>query len=260
VIPATPRILADGHVHLHTAAAIPGLLEAALEVSRVNTAPLLLLLADPTGRDGFRELAASGRLRATGEARSLAFEAARDAAPRGFVVAGRQKVSREGLEVLALALDPADPLNSILDRTLPAEEILNRALAAGAAGVLPWGFGKWTGRRGKLAAELASRTALAAEPLFFLGDVPQRCWPWPTPRAFRAGPRVLAGTDPLPLPGAEATVARYGFTLEGRLDPDRPAASLLALLRQGRPVRAVGRRDGVFATLSQQLRLRLRRP
>ena len=59
------------------------------------------------------------------------------------IVAGRQIVTAENLEILALGFDAG------LDDGLPIDEVILAVQAAGALCVLPWGFGKWTGKRGQ---------------------------------------------------------------------------------------------------------------
>jgi len=203
--------------------------------------------------------ALSARIRRTAEPHSLIVDRVGEPGAKVYLVAGRQKVSVERIEVLALGLAPGDPLRSEPDGAISAERLVRRTLDAGAIAVLPWGFGKWIGPRGRTVAELAHGSGFCGHPRFFLGDIAHRCWPWPMPRAFRAGSRVLPGTDPLPLPGLEAGIARYGFCVEGGWDPERPVASLLDALSSEQRIESVGRRDSPWATLAQQLRYRIRR-
>jgi hypothetical protein len=263
-------LYADAHVHLYPAFDRLRLFGQAIARSERLGAPLALLLAECADEGGFRSLQGALdadrrgrlqalRLRATKESCSVAIGAEPGTPGSVLVVAGRQLVSREGLEVLALCLEPDDPLYALEDRELAAEALVRRALDAGAAAVLPWGVGKWLGERGRLVKALVAQRALAADPLFFVGDIAHRSWPWPTPAAFRGAVRVLAGTDPLPLPGLEARVASYGFRIEGDLDPGRPAASLLELLRMRAPLATTGRRATLPAMLREQLAVRLRR-
>lgn len=261
----------DAHVHLHPEFDPERFCAAALARADRLDGPLLLLLAECAGIDAFGALraraagsATSGHpvcaVRATAETRSLGLLRRGAAAARVFLVAGRQIVSREGIEVLALGTEPEGPLTRLGDREHPARELVRRILAEGAAAVLPWGVGKWLGSRGREVARLVADPVLRCEPRFLLGDIAARCWPWPQPAAFRAGPRVLAGSDPLPRAGAEDDLARYRFALRARFDSARPAASLLAALDDPRcPVAVEGRRERPWQTLTRQLGYRLRR-
>jgi SAM-dependent methyltransferase len=168
------------------------------------------------------------------------------------LVAGRQIVTAEGLEVLALAA--AGPFAD-------GQELAATVAAVGEAGglaVLPWGFGKWWGRRGKVLTRFLEQ----AQPgTVFLGDNGGRPQLGPIPRPFtRAAGRgifTLPGSDPLPLPAERDAVGRYGFVLEGAVDPARPAAGLLWLLRglRHQPA-AFGRRQRLAPFLVRQIALR----
>jgi len=276
-------IYADAHVHIRRCFDLDRLFTSALDHAEGLGGPLFLLLAESEGDDYFdrlRHLAAGDpdgagreagethpsilpalnvRVRLTAEPHSLIVDRDDGSAAEVYLVAGRQKVSKERIEVLALCLDPADPLRCEQDGVLSAEGLVRRVLDAGAAAVLPWGFGKWIGARGAKVADLVRHQDFCAHPRFFLGDIAHRCWPWPAPRAFGAGVRVLRGTDPLPLAGLEGSLARYGSCVDGEWDPGRPVGSLLAALDEGRRIGSVGQRDSLGATLNQQLRYRMRR-
>jgi hypothetical protein len=158
--------------------------------------------------------------------------------------------------VLTLGLAPDTPLCRRRDRAHTARELVETTLAAGALAALPWGAGKWLGPRGRIVRTLADDAALREHPLFFLGDSAQRPAPWLEPRVFRDGARVLPGTDPLPMPGCEATIASYAARIDGDFARARPLASLLAALRSGRALEIVGRRASLAAALGAQLRYR----
>jgi hypothetical protein len=258
----------DAHVHLHPEFHLPTFLGVARERSRELGAPLLLLLCETAGNGGFAALCEAARdagsplralgLRPTAERHSLALWDGESGGVAAYLVGGRQLVSSEGVEVLALAVAPDDPELAQPDRSLPAATLVRRCLARGAAVVLPWGFGKWIGARSRVVAAIVEDPALRAEPRLRLGDAAHRAWPWPAPRLFERRPGILAGTDLLAVPGAERRLARYGFRLAGELDPERPAASFLAALERGGEVATHGRRESLAAALAEQLRYRAR--
>ncbi len=266
---------ADGHVHLHPGFDLGRLARVLAGRSRELGGDLLLLLAETPGASFFRGLRraatspsegsttgrgagglAALRPQATDEPESLRLLP--DSSPAVFAVAGRQFVSRERLEVLGLGLDPDLPLRDRPDGEQEAEALVEAVLGAGGIAVLPWGVGKWTGARGRLVRQLAR--AFSGEARFLAGDIAHRPVGWPVPRAFReaAGP-VLAGTDPLPLPGLEAGIARYGTRFEAPFRREAPAASLRAALEAGAAARPFGRRDGPMRVFREQLRYRLDR-
>jgi hypothetical protein len=165
------------------------------------------------------------------------------------LVAGRQLTTREGLEVLALGCGA--PLADGDDLATTVE----RVRAQGAVAVLPWGFGKWWGRRGQAIMRYLETVDHAG---VFLGDNAGRPARLPPPPQFAQGAGrglfVLPGSDPLPLPAEAGSVARYGLVLEGAVDADRPSTGLLRLLAGLRQQPATfGRRDGIAACLVKQL-------
>ena len=78
-----------------------------------------------------------------------------------FLIAGRQIVTAENLEVLALAT-----ANDFRDGS-PMEELIEAVKESGGIPAIPWGPGKWMGRRGVFLRNLLER---AKDPGLFLGD------------------------------------------------------------------------------------------
>lgn len=263
-----PLIALDTHVHLYPGAD-PG---RALSAGRDNLAMAALaagrpadgaaLLLTETVRDDAFGALADGRLVAEGwQVRPAPEDRAALRARRHadgavlLLVAGRQIVTEEGIEVLALAT--AERFSD----GQPVRAVLAELRARGIPAVLPWGVGKWIGARGRTVAALLAE---AGRPGLMLGDNAGRPRGWTRPalfaRAAAAGIAVLPGSDPLPLRGAEAGIGRFGCVIEGALDPDRPAADLrnrLFALR-GQPA-AIGRRRGPLAVLAEQVALRRRK-
>ncbi|MGH0031810.1 MAG: hypothetical protein ACQGVC_18635 [Myxococcota bacterium] len=262
-------IYADAHVHFYRCFDLERLLHAAGERARALDGPLLLLLCESHGYDYFGALRAHARGEAASAPPNLtpalleAFAPSTTGEPASlrlgdvWLVAGHQLVSEERIEVLALAADPDAGLGAVADGSLPARELRRRRLDSGALAVLPWGVGKWLGERGRRVEALLGDAAWADHPRLFAGDIAQRCAPWPEPAAFARGPRVLAGSDVLPVPGAEARTAGYGFRVAGEIDAGRPAASLRRALEDGARVEPFGRREGLVSTVREQLRHRL---
>lgn len=193
-----------------------------------------LLLAESAGMHYFRRFrdtagqTADGvwTIQATGEAESLV--ARRDTGAKLLLVAGRQVITAEGLEVLALCCD-ASP-----DDGRPLRAAVAAARGLDAIVVLPWAFGKWWLRRGDLIDEFVK----AAEPTqIFLGDNGGRTRLGPRPRPFRVaesrGIRILPGSDPFPLRFDAGRTGSYGFVIDGTVERSRPAAGLKRLLRNG---------------------------
>jgi ubiquinone/menaquinone biosynthesis C-methylase UbiE len=261
--PAT--VLVDGHVHIHECFPLERFFEAAaanLSGARDGLAAKgevlgCLMLAEIAGVDRFSALA-DGRLsagawqiRPTGEPISLL--ARRAGTLPVLVIAGRQIVSAERIEILALGT------RARIADGKPLAPTIDAIRADGALAVLPWGFGKWWGERGRVVdAYLAS----APPGHIFLGDNGGRPIGLPAPpqfaRASRRGILVLPGSDPLPRPGEVERIGRHGFVLPLQLDPDRPARTLKAHLNGlERQPATFGRLQSPARFLSNQVSLRL---
>lgn len=222
----------DGHVHLHPGFELARALDSASRNMRFAThsreSTGVLLLTEMAGIDRFSTLPDhTGAWSITACAEAVSMRARREDGCQLFIVAGRQIVTTEGLEVLA------NGTVQTLPDGLPLTEVMAAVRDLGALAVLPWGVGKWTGRRGRIMKELAARPP--ASDGFFLADSGVRLAGTPRPGILAQGEangwRALAGSDPLPLRNQAAAAGRYGFVAECALDPDRPFHSLAAWLR-----------------------------
>jgi hypothetical protein len=254
VAPSSSVALVDSHVHFHACYDLPAFLDGALRNFRKAGAGTgHLLLTESAGAHWFRRwrdgLNAGGgwRFEPTREEESL--RVLNGSGDRMVLVAGRQIVARERLEVLALGRDLELPDG------LPLVETLERVRESGALPVLPWGFGKWWGRRGMVVAETLERDGE-----LFLGDNGGRLGLDPVlfRRARRLGVRVLPGSDPLPFARHAGLVGSYGFVLPQAVDLDRPAEILLRHIRESGQPRAFGRRAGLPRFLRDQVGMQLR--
>ncbi len=106
--------------------------------------------------------------------------------------------------------------------------------ASGCIPVIPWGFGKWTGKRGRIIKGL-----LEKEQSFFLGDNSGRSELLPYPshftHALERGVKILPGSDPLPFISEVNRPGCFGFSIEGSLSPDTPAEDLKRMLYMSCP-------------------------
>lgn len=233
-------MLVDAHVHVHPCFSAEALLDGAFRNFRRAASDLghseavgCLMLAEMAGVHWFRQ-----------------FREEREAivvrgTERLVVVAGRQIVTRERLEVLALGRDVDIPDG------LSLSEALHRVRESGALPVLPWGFGKWWGRRGALVED-----AISSEGELYLGDNSGRPWF----AGMRRGRLVLPGSDPLPFPDQAGRAGSFGFVLEGPLDLRNPAEDLLRRIRALREQpRTYGRGETLPGFLWNQASLQLRR-
>ena len=155
---------------------------------------------------------------------------------RLWLFAGRQVVTRDGIEVLALLTEA-----EFHDRH-DTRETLDRIRAEGGLPVLSWSPGKWLGRRGAVIRSLIDESG---ESVLAIGDTAMRPCCCPTPSLMRRGRErglpVLAGSDPLPFAGDEVSTGRYAIRTNA-FDPQRPVSSLRASLCAGN-FSIIGNRD-----------------
>ena len=164
---------------------------------------------------------------------------------RIYVIAGRQIVTKERIEVLSLTFDVDIPDGQ------PLEEILDAVIKQGGIPVLSWAPGKWFSKRGKIIKQLIERS----EPgRFLIGDTSLRPTIWGEPILMRKarlkGFKILAGSDPLPIAGEESVAGTYGTVWEGALESDDPAASVRNFFREReQESRSVGKRGNLIQVL-----------
>lgn len=268
-------LLIDAHVHLHDCFDLDSFFEQAhhnfQQAARERGwAPPtgVLMLTESEGVDGFGRLAGmagGSSVKAGAPSTSWAIEATGDPAAlavtsgnrRLLLVAGRQVVAREGLEVLLLGT------KSFVPDGQPIRDVLAQGAALGALRVIPWGAGKWWFGRGRLLRNLM--TAVVPGDGFFLGDGGGRPFFWSTPSHFREAERrgiaILPGTDPLPFPHQTGRAGSYGFRLEGAaLDLSSPGEGIKAALRQPVPrLTPFGRRERLAPFVRNQIAMQQRK-
>jgi len=258
----------DGHVHIypqyHWADAVNAMinnLTAALPAiePQPKTIPIGLLTESKQGRF-YREIFETGtplikgalQVEAGLEAGSLVI---RDAEMiKGYLIAGRQLVTAEKLEVLALGKDTS------LSDGLSLKEMVCAIRETGAIPVLSWSPGKWFFQRGKLVDSLITTLSPGS---FLIGDIGLRPSLWPMPRlmkqADRRGFKIIAGSDSLPLAGEERWIGRTGFQVDGIFNPQQPATSLRDILNNPlSKFRPIGQHSSLMAFANRWGRNQLR--
>jgi hypothetical protein len=226
------NILADTHIHLYPCYD----LKRALKVLRSNLSGLgpdsthMAFLAERYDchyfqeiKDKKREISSSPvEINELDEALLLQEEGCNDL----FLFAGRQVITRERLEILALTMDDEIPDG------LPVQEVIECINRAGAVAVLSWAPGKWFSQRGKTVAGLL--TDYSANELL-LGDTTLRPWCWPEPllmkKGVTSGFSVVAGSDPLPFSGEEEMMGRYVSRWQMEFDRENPVVSIRDYLK-----------------------------
>jgi hypothetical protein len=211
-------ILIDSHVHIHDCFDLHVFLDSALanfinQATRYNEEKnfiTVLLLTESERENRFQYLVNCARkgyvigadtpsqwiFYLTDENCSL--QAKHNGNYNLFVVAGRQIITEEKLEVLALATD-----NHFKDGK-PIKQVIQSIHDQGALPVIPYGFGKWFGRRGLILRDLIEKTK--------------------NPRFF------LPGSDPLPFTSECRRAGSFGFSVNGLISSKHPAEELKHIL------------------------------
>ena len=237
-IPNNHHILIDAHVHIYDCFNIDTLLASAWQnfstqasqAGAQDTFTGVLLLTESHQHNWFQTLsdnvgeplspASPWTVFATAEPYSL--KAMDNQGRTIYLMAGRQIVTAEKLEVLALICDRTFPNGLATETTIKAIQ------TAGGIAVLPWGVGKWVGHRGQLVTHLLHQKHLS--PLF-LGDNSGRPRFWAKPSYFaQAEHPILLGTDPLPLTAEAHRPGRFGLMLMEKLNENAPGSTLRAHL------------------------------
>ncbi len=143
-----------------------------------------------------------------------------------LLIAGRQIITREDIEILGLGTD------ELVADGLPLRDVTNILRERDALSVVPWGVGKWLGRRGRIVRKFVET---AGESSIFLGDIIGRPGFWPRSQVFRIaesrGIRVLPGTDPLPLESETTRAGECGTFVPHPINMKQPTRDLKEALR-----------------------------
>lgn len=270
-VQSTKTIL-DAHVHFHECFDISNFLDQAYsnfstQISADSSCQefsAALLLTESYGTDWFRTLRQSAgpdenfpwrdwRIRLNDEDESVT--AISRTGQTISIVAGRQIVTAERLEILALGL------NAEVKDGLPIEQVIAAVQEKEAICVLPWGFGKWTGQRGKVVHDILDSDVKTN---FFIGDNAGRLALWPAPPEFAAAAakniRILPGSDPLPYAEQVGSVARFGFMMDGGLDEQQPFRDIRQkLLLEDTKIEAYGPLERLMPFIKYQVAMQLRK-
>ena len=273
---AAYEVLLDAHVHYHPCFSMADFCSAAVGNLRAGAVQLGLdeatlgglMFTESHGANSFEamrgaavseppaDLAEDGWwLRTSKEHNSLWACHGAAASERLLLVAGRQVVTSERLEVLALGCGRELPDGMKL------AEAVEAVLGEDSIPVVPWGFGKWWRERGRLVSELLET---AAGGRFYLGDNAGRLRFGARPRLFEhaaeRGIFVLPGSDPLPFTRQVEKTGRCGFLVDAGFDPEYPAASIVDWLRANtRQPETFGSYESLGNFVRDQLAMQLRK-
>jgi hypothetical protein len=177
-------------------------------------------------------------------------ELRREGAAPVFLYAGRQLVTAERIEILALTT------RQPLPDGLSAREAVERILAVNAVPVLSWAPGKWLGKRGSIVKDLIDHFDPGQ---LLIGDTTLRPTIWPEPdlmrRAAEKGLAIMAGSDPLPFAGEERRMGTYATRLDVAADSANPVRDVRSALRTLRPTAPrLGSRGSAISVFARLLR------
>ncbi|MCI0495029.1 hypothetical protein L0Z72_08465 [candidate division KSB1 bacterium] len=254
----------DGHVHLYpvydlknaVASGVRNLLDHAKKTNS-NVTPVWLLVERSDANFFDRLYQSANQFSNDGVKFSkgnddLTIVVEKDNTPILYIFAGRQLVTKEGLEVLSLVSN----LN-IPDRQKSIDEVIQAVIDSGGIPTLNWAPGKWFFGRGKVIARQIQKRSIKE---IFIGETTLRNTLWPEPKlikqARKKGFPVIAGSDPLPFKGEEQGIGSFGFTIEGEFDPEQPAQSLRDLMsRNKQDIQIIGKRNDVFTFARRQYKI-----
>lgn len=261
----------DAHVHIHDCFAIPEFLDCAYDNFRraleerdagdaFNAA---ILLTESSGTNWYETLRESAtnehqkwqhwRIVRNDESESITATSSTGQALS--IIAGRQIVTAENLEILALGfaekIEDGQAIQSVIDTVQ----------SAGALCVLPWGFGKWTGKRGQIVRDILQRDQ---GPNFFIGDNAGRLALWPAPAEFASAAEknihILPGSDPLPYKEQVSAVGRFGLILDRKISRERPFDDIRkALVADKASGTSFGKLERLLPFIKYQVAMQLRK-
>jgi len=172
-----------------------------------------------------------------------------------FLISGRQVISKEGFEVLALFS------NLKIEDGLPIAELLDLIIKVEGLPVIPWGFGKWLGKRKDCLLKILNGVKYSN---LFLGDNSGRISIIARPKIFniaeKKGIRILAGTDPLPLSSEEKRPGSFGFSIKGSITRENPAIDLKQkIINHNSQFESYGKLENPLRFMRNQLAMQVRK-
>ena len=170
-----------------------------------------------------------------------------------LIVAGRQVVTKEKLEVLGLLTSQR------FQDGISIQDAIQQVKESGGVPVIPWGFGKWWGARGKILTELLASSVMTG---VFLGDNSGRPSFLPYPSQFsmasQQGIRIFPGSDPLPFVSENWRPCSVGFSVKEAVNEARPGEDLKKILQNSEiPMSPYFHHEGLFRFIKNQVSMQL---
>ena len=234
-------LLIDSHVHFHDCFDIEEYLnnifmnfsKAASIIDDSHSWIGILLLSEITGVNFFRTLLFSQgdkilnnfNLIKTEEEESFIITDGND--QKIVVISGKQIAVKEGVELLALCTSKDFQEHEDLGKA-----VMN-VISADAIPVLPWGVGKWIGKKKDMIKNLIEENNNLK---LFLCDNSGRLRFWAEPQLFKFAKShnrfIFAGTDALPIPSEIRKTGSFGFYLKTELNLFKPSEDLKKIFNE----------------------------
>ena len=168
-----------------------------------------------------------------------------------LIIKGQQIISKENLEVLSLFA------NENVSNDLPISSTLVQVQNNHSIAVLPWGFGKWFGKRGQIIRKIINSSQPNS---LILGDNGGRPSVIPFLKNYNSQnvQFILPGSDPLNIKNGQSRAGSYGIILPADIEQDFPAKSLYTSIKnlKSQP-QYFGKSVNLFGFLVNQISLRL---
>lgn len=259
-------LFVDAHVHIYNCYDLDRLFQSAYANFQSNAFKLakskdftgVLMLTESKNQNYFSLFAKSEnslnlkkwKVESTGDQRILK---ATDTNGRSlYLCKGCQHICHKGLEILELLKSGDSSYN------LPARELIKKIQEEGGVAVLPWAFGKWIGKRGKVIGELLQDKNL---PNFHFGDNggrPKVITSYFLTKYKKERALLLSGSDPLPIKGEEERVGSFGVYTEAEIDTNNVGVELSELFhKQPDKFKEFGQPVSLIKFIKNQLLLRI---
>ncbi|MCP5064114.1 MAG: hypothetical protein GY936_16865 [Ignavibacteriae bacterium] len=261
--PNNSLILVDAHVHIQTMYDLEEYFDvvflnfslAAKEINNAQSWFGFLLLTEVSSINQFEKLV---QLNSIGKKNKYSIQATEGGSSltivspnrnKIFIIPGKQIIAKNNIEVLALCTNKKFDENQSIPTTI--KEINDENGIA----VLPWGVGKWTGKRKEIIENILIEHK---NEKFFLGDNSGRPTFWSEPDLFKVGNQtnhfVLPGSDALAIPSEVNKTASYGFYIYEIIDDSKPAQSIKNILTNlNKPPICFGILENPFSFLKNQI-------
>lgn len=233
-------IFVDGHVHFHDFPNLEQLFETVysnfyFRANLNNKFPFLpvLFLCNTEKENFFSSIVNDSKDKKTQfgkwhierTSESCSFKIRSETGELFYIIIGEQLTTKENLEILSIGSSES------LKNGLPLREIAVQIDSNNAIPIIPWGFGKWYGKRGAILTEFINEDHSSN---LFLGDNGGRPsflpYPGQLDRAKKRQIVILPGSDSLPVSGSYKKIGTFGFIIKSTISEETPFYDIKKLL------------------------------